>query len=42
MGRLLGTFDQDQRYQQTPHRPGQVDDIRVHQKLIEVAAHIGH
>ncbi|MNV19081.1 hypothetical protein D3C71_1099290 [compost metagenome] len=42
MGRLLGTVDQDQRHQQTPHRPRQVDHVRVHQKLIEVAAHIRH
>ena len=42
VGRLLWAFDQNQRHQQTPHRPWQVDHIRVHQKLIEVAAHIRH
>ncbi|MNQ91705.1 hypothetical protein D3C85_1070990 [compost metagenome] len=42
MGRLLGTLDQDQRHQQPSNRPWQVDHVRVHQKLIEVAAHIRH
>ncbi|MNE04921.1 hypothetical protein D3C80_974680 [compost metagenome] len=42
MGRLLRTLDQNQRHQQTTHRPRQVDDVGVHQKLIEIAAHIGH
>lgn len=42
MRRLLGALDQDQRNQQASHRPCQVDHIRVHQKLIEVTAHIRH
>ncbi len=40
--RLLRALDQDQRHQQAPHRPGQVDHVRVHEELVEVAAHIGH
>lgn len=41
MSRLLWTLDQDQRDQQPANRPRQVDDVRVHQELIEVTAHIG-
>ena len=36
------TLDQNQRNQQTPQRPRQVNDIRIHQKLVKVTAHIGH
>ncbi|MCY1177398.1 hypothetical protein D9M73_177040 [compost metagenome] len=41
MCRLLRALDQDQRYQQPANRPRQVNDVGVHQKLIEVAAYIG-
>ncbi len=42
VGRLLRALDQDQRHQQAPHRPRQVDHVRVHEELVEVAAHISH
>lgn len=33
---------QDQRHQQPAQRPRQIDDMRIHQELIEVAPHVGH
>ncbi|MDT4849324.1 hypothetical protein FQZ97_834420 [compost metagenome] len=42
MGRGRGALEQNQRHQQTPQRPGQVDHIGVHQKLIEIAPYISH
>jgi len=38
---LLGPLDQDHRDQQAAQRPRQIDHVRVHQELVEVAAHIG-
>ncbi len=40
MRRLLGALDQDQRDQQAPQRPRQINNVRIHQKLVEVAAYI--